>query len=492
MTEFRLSELPDQPSVPGPVSRHVCRPAHRRLRPARRAAHRARPRSATVALLDGARQRAQVVRPTRGSCRRRRARPDGAAGARALRPARCCGRPSPPRGRGAGRVARGGVHPRTDVEAIAPRRHDRCCRRANDGARTGAAHCGADAAASAAATAARPHAPAGALRCAPGRRTCSPSTTMPASSRRCRSPPRSRRPSWRKSSLIGACTRLASSPRCEGRDQPPPRRRRRDALERAADRPRACSSGGAAARVHRHDGSSRNRRDAGAAAVRLRASSTVSRWSCAPPGSPPGAGDPPGLDDETEHARSFRLPEPTADADILFRALHTHLENVADRRTHHGCAPGPRRPGRWRAAGFVETRPARSACFAETLARTVAVSAPVAGHAAARRHHRADAVELTPSVDVSRRGRGPYMRSSACRCVGFVRRLRRRSNSRSRAGLRVVRADARPVATARVPGAAPAIGGTPNRLEREEWSGSRRRRLYRVLRTPAAGSWRGI
>jgi protein ImuB len=35
------------------------------------------------------------------------------------------------------------------------------------------------------------------------------------------------------------------------------------------------------------------------------------------------------LEDETSHTRRFRLPEPTGNAEILFRALHSHLESLS-------------------------------------------------------------------------------------------------------------------------------------------------------------------
>jgi protein ImuB len=80
------------------------------------------------------------------------------------------------------------------------------------------------------------------------------------------------------------------------------------------------------------------------------------------------------LEDDTRHARSFRLPEPTADPEILFRALHTHLESL------HTAASiiaielrlVPTRP-LVRQQGLFDTGLRDPHGFAETLARVSAL-----------------------------------------------------------------------------------------------------------------------
>jgi protein ImuB len=80
------------------------------------------------------------------------------------------------------------------------------------------------------------------------------------------------------------------------------------------------------------------------------------------------------MSDDTKHARAFRLPEPTVKSDILFRVLHTHLEQL---RTEASITAvylrvKPARPP-VRQRGLFETELNDPHGFAETLARVVAV-----------------------------------------------------------------------------------------------------------------------
>jgi len=102
------------------------------------------------------------------------------------------------------------------------------------------------------------------------------------------------------------------------------------------------------------------------------------------------------LEDDRRHARQFRLPEPTADADILFRALHTHLESLHTDAAIAGVALrlAPARP-LVRQQGLFETGLRDPHGFAETLARISALAgADRVGTPHLLDTHRPDAVRL--------------------------------------------------------------------------------------------------
>lgn len=104
------------------------------------------------------------------------------------------------------------------------------------------------------------------------------------------------------------------------------------------------------------------------------------------------------LADESEHSRAFRLPEPTRDATILFRTLHTHLESlrtdapiVAVRLRLVPARPLVRQPG------LFETGLRDPHGFAETLARVASlVGSDRVGTPRPDDTHRPDAVTLVP------------------------------------------------------------------------------------------------
>lgn len=108
------------------------------------------------------------------------------------------------------------------------------------------------------------------------------------------------------------------------------------------------------------------------------------------------------LADESSYERSFRLPEPTADIDILFRALHTHLESLRTDSPIVGLQlhATPTRP-LVRQQGLFETGLRDPHGFAETLARIVAiVGSDRVGTPKREDTHRSDAIKLVPPAAV--------------------------------------------------------------------------------------------
>lgn len=115
------------------------------------------------------------------------------------------------------------------------------------------------------------------------------------------------------------------------------------------------------------------------------------------------------LENETTHTRHFRLPEPTADPEILFRALHTHLESL---QTAHAIvalalAVTPARP-LVRQQGLFDTGLRDPHGFAETLARVSAlVGSDRLGTPQPEDTHRPDTFKLTAPTPTIAPAAGP-------------------------------------------------------------------------------------
>lgn len=103
------------------------------------------------------------------------------------------------------------------------------------------------------------------------------------------------------------------------------------------------------------------------------------------------------LTDDTAHTRHFRLPEATADPEILFRTLHTHLESLhtATSIVALSLTASPTRP-LVRQQGLFDTGLRDPHGFAETLARLSAlVGSAHLGTPSLEDTHRPDTFRLT-------------------------------------------------------------------------------------------------
>ncbi|GAB5559529.1 MAG: hypothetical protein SynsKO_11760 [Synoicihabitans sp.] len=102
------------------------------------------------------------------------------------------------------------------------------------------------------------------------------------------------------------------------------------------------------------------------------------------------------LDDETDHQRSIRLPEPTASPDVLFRTLQSHLETVTTDAAIVAIRLElfPTRPLH-RQQGLFDAGLRDPHGFAETLARAAALlGSDQVGTPQIANSHRPDAVTL--------------------------------------------------------------------------------------------------
>lgn len=108
------------------------------------------------------------------------------------------------------------------------------------------------------------------------------------------------------------------------------------------------------------------------------------------------------LEDDTTHARDFRLPEPTSDPEILFRTLHAHLESLQTGASISALQLRlvPTRP-LTRQQGLFEAGLRDAHGFSETLARAMAlIGADRVGTPQLEDSHRPDAFTLTTPASV--------------------------------------------------------------------------------------------
>ncbi len=108
------------------------------------------------------------------------------------------------------------------------------------------------------------------------------------------------------------------------------------------------------------------------------------------------------LADESAHTHEFRLPEPTAREEVLFRVLHTHLETLHTAAPVQGLRFSCRPVRPWtRQQGLFESALRDPHGFVETLARVGTVVGPDrVGTPALENTHRPDAVRLQPPLAV--------------------------------------------------------------------------------------------
>jgi protein ImuB len=176
------------------------------------------------------------------------------------------------------------------------------------------------------------------------------------------------------------------------------------------------------------------------------------------------------LDDGSAHERAFTIPSPTADAEVLFRVLHTHLESLqlAAHPTGVRLLAEPAQPEHQQFRLFESALrdPNR---FGETLARLAAlVGVENVGIAEIENTHRPDSVRLvTPRFHQQQR---EPARTAPSRAIGLpLRRFR----PPVPANVRVVRQTpvevSSPLASGRVSDALGPYRASGGWWERERW-----------------------
>jgi len=102
--------------------------------------------------------------------------------------------------------------------------------------------------------------------------------------------------------------------------------------------------------------------------------------------------------DKSHYERTFKIPQPTNNEEVLFRMLHTHLENFTSRHpiVSVELEARPSRPARQQ-FGFFETALRDPAQLHETLARLIGLLGPDrVGRPVLEETHRPDAFRMEP------------------------------------------------------------------------------------------------
>src|SRR5205814_4749202 len=102
--------------------------------------------------------------------------------------------------------------------------------------------------------------------------------------------------------------------------------------------------------------------------------------------------------DKSHYERIFKIPQPTNNEEVLFRMLHTHLENFTSRHPILSVEleARPTRPARQQ-FGFFETALRDPAQLHETLARLIGLLGPDrVGRPVLEETHRPDAFRMEP------------------------------------------------------------------------------------------------
>ena len=132
--------------------------------------------------------------------------------------------------------------------------------------------------------------------------------------------------------------------------------------------------------------------------------------------------------DKNSYRHQFKIPEPTNNVEVLFRMLHTHLENfTSDFPILAVALQAQAAKPSFEQFHLFETALRDPARLSETLARlTGLLSAERVGTPVVEETHRPDAFRMEPFPGNSTKQRRTPRPCPAAPCAGFVRRFRLR------------------------------------------------------------------